>query len=137
MAEDRSISIEVVYRGITFPPNSIVLVSAWHANRDGIEGAGADSFDIAAFTDFMRSLKAPPRGPVGASEARGASAFNSIGCAVCHVPTINTAPVGTVINQGAFTVPAALGDKAIHPFSEASTTAAAGSTRSTTPRRGL
>ncbi len=36
---------EVEHRGVTFPPGSIVLVSAWHANREGIE---PDSFDIAA-----------------------------------------------------------------------------------------
>jgi cytochrome P450 len=36
---------EIEYRGITFPVGSIVLVSAWHANRDGVE---PDTFDIAA-----------------------------------------------------------------------------------------
>src|SRR5262249_2180539 len=60
--------------------------------------------------------KAPPRGPIGAAELRGETAFVQIGCAVCHVRTIVTAPAGTVINQGAFTVPDALGNKIIHPF---------------------
>jgi cytochrome P450 len=36
---------EVEHRGVTFPPGSIVLVSAWHANRDGVE---PDTFDITA-----------------------------------------------------------------------------------------
>jgi cytochrome P450 len=36
---------EVEHRGVTFPVGSIVLVSAWHANRDP---AGPDSFDITA-----------------------------------------------------------------------------------------
>ena len=36
---------ELEYRGITFPPGTVVLVSAWHANRDGVE---PDSFDIRA-----------------------------------------------------------------------------------------
>jgi cytochrome P450 len=36
---------EIEHRGITFPPGSVVLVSAWHANREGVE---PDSFDIAA-----------------------------------------------------------------------------------------
>ena len=35
-----------------------------------------------------------------------------------HVRNITTAPAGTVINRGAFTVPAALGNKIIHPFSD-------------------
>jgi cytochrome P450 len=36
---------EVEHRGVTFPPGSIVLISAWHANRDGLED---DEFDITA-----------------------------------------------------------------------------------------
>jgi cytochrome P450 len=44
---------EIEFRGITFPPNSIVLVSAWHANRDGIE---PDSFDITAERPRSRVL---------------------------------------------------------------------------------
>ena len=41
------------YRGVTFPAGSIVLVSAWHANRDGIE---RDAFDIAAERPRARVL---------------------------------------------------------------------------------
>src|SRR2546421_10367444 len=41
----RIATAEIEYRGITFPPGAIVLVSAWHANRDGVD---SDSFDIAA-----------------------------------------------------------------------------------------
>jgi CxxC motif-containing protein (DUF1111 family) len=74
--------------------------------------------DIQAFADFMRSLPAPPRGPITAAVTRGQTNFNAAGCNVCHTPTINTAPVGSVINGGAFTVPAALGDKTIHPFGD-------------------
>ena len=36
---------ELEHRGVTFPAGSVVLVSAWHANRDGIE---EDAFDITA-----------------------------------------------------------------------------------------
>jgi cytochrome P450 len=35
---------EVVFRDVTFPAGSVVLVSAWHANRDGV---AEDRFDIA------------------------------------------------------------------------------------------
>ena len=49
---------------------------------------------------------------------RGETLFASVGCASCHTPTIVTAPAGTAINGGAFTVPAALGNKLIHPFSD-------------------
>ena len=48
------ILIEAVeHRGITFPSGSIILVSAWHANRDGIE---PDSFDITAERPRRRAL---------------------------------------------------------------------------------
>ncbi|HLY51020.1 MAG TPA: cytochrome P450 [Solirubrobacteraceae bacterium] len=44
---------EVEHRDITFPPGSVVLVSAWHANREGIE---PDHFDIAAARPRQRAL---------------------------------------------------------------------------------
>jgi cytochrome P450 len=36
---------ELEFRGVTFPTGSIILVSAWHANREGIDD---DRFDIDA-----------------------------------------------------------------------------------------
>jgi len=77
-----------------------------------------DANDIDNFTTFMRALKAPPRGPINAQVTAGQTTFTQIGCAVCHVATITTAPAGTVINAGAFRVPTALGDKNIHPFGD-------------------
>ena len=74
--------------------------------------------DIDAFTQFMRCQKAPPRGPITTQVQTGQTIFTQIGCAVCHTATITTAPAGTVINAGAFTVPTALGDKNIHPFGD-------------------
>ncbi len=77
-----------------------------------------DGGDLIAFTGFMRSLKAPSRGPITPAVLAGEKAFNRIGCAVCHVPSIATAPAGTAINGGTFIVPPALGDKIIHPYSD-------------------
>jgi CxxC motif-containing protein (DUF1111 family) len=48
----------------------------------------------------------------------GQQLFRKVGCNVCHMEAITTAPVGTVIDGGMFTVPEALGDKIIHPFSD-------------------
>jgi CxxC motif-containing protein (DUF1111 family) len=48
----------------------------------------------------------------------GSNLFNAIGCNICHVTSITTSAAGTVINGGAFTVPAALGNKIIHPYSD-------------------
>lgn len=77
--------------------------------------------DIEAFARFMRSTKVPPRDTSGISPSdltAGQNLFTSIGCAQCHVTTIQTSPPGTLINGGATTVSAALGDKIIHPYSD-------------------
>ena len=44
---------EVEHRGLVFSPGTIVLVSAWHANR---QGAGSDEFDIAGERAGARAL---------------------------------------------------------------------------------
>jgi CxxC motif-containing protein (DUF1111 family) len=77
--------------------------------------------DIDTFARFMRASKAPSRDSrlSGTSDAiTGSALFDQIGCSICHVRNITTAPAGTVINGGAFTVPAALGNKIIHPFGD-------------------
>jgi CxxC motif-containing protein (DUF1111 family) len=48
----------------------------------------------------------------------GESLFEKTGCGICHVPSIDTAAAGTVVNGGLYTIPAALGDKTIHPYSD-------------------
>ena len=77
-----------------------------------------DGVDIVAFANFMRSTKAPSRGPITRDVVAGKRVFNTLGCAVCHVPSIATAPPGTIINGGALKVSPALGNKVIHPYSD-------------------
>jgi CxxC motif-containing protein (DUF1111 family) len=77
-----------------------------------------DGVDVKAFADFMRSTKAPSRGPITAAVTAGDAIFTRIGCATCHTATIQTARPGTRVNGGAFTVPVALGNKIIHPYSD-------------------
>jgi CxxC motif-containing protein (DUF1111 family) len=77
--------------------------------------------DLDAFARFMRSSKTPPRDlamAMTAAAQQGARVFDAIGCDNCHVSTIVTAPAGTLINGGTLTVPDALGNKIIHPFSD-------------------
>jgi CxxC motif-containing protein (DUF1111 family) len=77
--------------------------------------------DIDVLTRFMRATKVPSRDVAiinSPDVVQGGQLFNSIGCAVCHVPTIVTARPGTVLNGGTFTVPEALGSKTIHPYSD-------------------
>jgi CxxC motif-containing protein (DUF1111 family) len=80
-----------------------------------------DGVDVEIFARFMRATKAPPRDTqlAGTFAARaGAQIFEGIGCAVCHVTAIVTAPAGTMINGGTFMIPPALGNKIIHPFGD-------------------
>jgi CxxC motif-containing protein (DUF1111 family) len=77
-----------------------------------------DGEDAEAFANFMRATRAPGRGPVTAQVQSGQTLFTQVNCAVCHTPSIVTAAAGTLINGGAFTVPAVLGDERIHPFGD-------------------
>jgi cytochrome P450 len=49
----RIVVSEIEHRGVSFPAGSIVLVSAWHANRQGME---PDEFDIGASRSGARTL---------------------------------------------------------------------------------
>ena len=80
-----------------------------------------DGGDLEIFARFMRATKAPSRDTALSNTPAalsGQTLFNQVGCNICHVSSITTAPAGTVINGGAFTVPATLGDKIIHPYSD-------------------
>jgi CxxC motif-containing protein (DUF1111 family) len=77
-----------------------------------------DGDDVEAFANFMRATRAPGRGPITAAVTRGETLFAQGACSICHTPTFTTAAPGTLINRGAFTVPAALGNKRIRPFSD-------------------
>jgi CxxC motif-containing protein (DUF1111 family) len=85
---------------------------------DPVDEPEDDGVDIIAFADFMRSTKAPSRGPIDSAVKAGESLFNQVGCGICHTPSIVTAAPGTRINGGQFTVPDALGNKVIHPYSD-------------------
>jgi CxxC motif-containing protein (DUF1111 family) len=80
-----------------------------------------DGEDVTLFANFIRSTKAPPRDTrlaATSDSVAGEQLFGAIGCAVCHVSSLVTSPAGTKINGGAFSVPAALGSKRIHPYSD-------------------
>src|SRR6202166_5168360 len=69
--------------------------------------------DIDHFAQFIRGTMVPPRDTVLAASSaaiRGQALFTQVGCSVCHVQSITTAPAGTVVDGGTFTVPAALGN---------------------------
>jgi CxxC motif-containing protein (DUF1111 family) len=101
------------------PNESTTLCDTVADPEDPFDAAGLE--DIDHFARFMRATQAPPRDAALAATAdavAGSNLFNSVGCNICHVTSITTSPAGTVINGGAFTVPAALGNKIIHPYSD-------------------
>ena len=107
--------------GVTTPMFPTDNTSNGRAVSDNTPDPEDDGDDLVLFANFMRSTKAPPRDTALAATAdsrAGEQLFSSIGCATCHVASLVTAPTGTRINGGAFTVPAALGSKRIHPFSD-------------------
>jgi len=102
----------------TQPTENNIFGQPIPAGVDTVADPEDDGDDVEAFTDFMRALRAPGRGPINGDVNSGSALFDAIGCAVCHTRTFTTSAVGTVINGGAFTVPASLGNKIIHPFSD-------------------
>jgi CxxC motif-containing protein (DUF1111 family) len=106
--------------GITSPlqPTENTSNGASVAAFDEVPDPEDDGDDVEAFADFMRATRAPRRGPITSQVNTGSGIFDQIGCAICHTRTIITAPAGTSINGGTRTVPAALGNKIIHPFGD-------------------
>ncbi len=77
--------------------------------------------DIDHFARFIRATKAPARDAQLASGAvakKGYGLFDKIGCVTCHVETLTTAPTGTKINGGTFTIPVGLGSITFHPYGD-------------------
>jgi len=77
--------------------------------------------DVDRFARFIRASKAPAPDKVLAETPRarrGSELFDKIGCATCHVRTLTTAPAGTRINGGTFSIPETLGSKAFHPYGD-------------------
>src|SRR6202041_899543 len=77
--------------------------------------------DIDHFARFIRATKAPARDSELANSTaakKGNGLFDKIGCGTCHTETLTTAPAGTKINGGTFTIPTALGSIAFHPYGD-------------------
>ena len=77
--------------------------------------------DIDHFARFMRASETPGRDSHIAQTPKarfGAELFDKVGCDICHIQTFTTAPAGTKINGGTFTIPSALGEKQFHPYGD-------------------
>jgi CxxC motif-containing protein (DUF1111 family) len=86
-------------------------------DRPGPDGLA----DVDRFARFMRATKAPARDAQLAATPlarKGSELFDKIGCAMCHVRSLTTAPAGTKINGGTFTIPEALARKTFYPYGD-------------------
>ena len=108
--------------GITtrlFPNEVTTLCNTATEPNDKPDSDGLD--DLDRFARFIRATKAPARDAQleATPEARrGLQLFTKIGCATCHVVSLTTAPAGSKVDGGAFTVPESLGDKTFYPYSD-------------------
>jgi CxxC motif-containing protein (DUF1111 family) len=91
--------------------------------EDTIDATGRATVD--RMVDFIRALSPPPRLPESASARQGGKIFQALGCASCHVETLQTAsnPASFVpTTTGGVAITASLNrdlaSKAIHPFSD-------------------
>ena len=67
--------------GVDFPFSSAIAP---------IKGAELSDEDLALATDFVRFLRPPPQAPRTAEANDGQELFASVGCATCHVPSLQT-----------------------------------------------
>src|SRR5437016_4014047 len=108
--------------GITtrlFPDEVTKLCNTASEPNDVPDPDGLD--DLDHFARFIRATKAPARdGQLAATPQtrRGSELFEKVGCATCHVRALTTAPAGTKINGGKFTISDTLGAKTFHPYSD-------------------
>ena len=59
---------------------------------DTVPDPEIDRSTVMDIVVFMRLLSPPPRGEITEEVKRGDAIFNEIGCASCHVPTMQTGP---------------------------------------------
>jgi len=108
--------------GITNRLQSNEVTNLCNSTSEPNDKPGSDGLsDIDRFARFIRATKAPARDSQLANSAaakKGLSLFDKIGCATCHVETLTTAPAGTKINGGTFTLPSALGSLTLHPYGD-------------------
>jgi CxxC motif-containing protein (DUF1111 family) len=102
--------------GVTTPllPDEVTTL----CQPSGVSSPNSTMDDINNFAAFMRATKAPSRGAITPAVTAGLAVFRGLNCNTCHVESLQTAPAGTQLLGGQYTVPAAIGSKVFHPFSD-------------------
>ena len=108
--------------GITSPLQPEEVTRLCNTAREPNDIRGPDGlYGIDRLARFVRSLKAPTRDQQLAATPQaqsGSVLFDKIGCASCHVRTMQTAPAGTRIDGGTFVVLPPLGSLTFHPYGD-------------------
>jgi CxxC motif-containing protein (DUF1111 family) len=95
--------------GCVFNPTPEDATNILNPNTNGLTGtASVMSSDIVNFAAFMRLTAPPAATTASASEQNGQSLFSTVGCALCHSPSLTTA-------ASIFT---GMGGVTYHPFSD-------------------
>lgn len=97
-----------------------------HAESSAIKGkaserTGARDNELGAMVEFIRGTEpaAPDLVRSGTEDAQaGSEIFDRVGCSLCHVRTLKTAPSGTRLAGSGIVVSERLGNREIHPFSD-------------------
>lgn len=76
--------------GEILPPGCKITATPDDKSNPNLAGVQVLS-DIEEFAAFMRDLAPPTPAPPTASTLRGRQAFTSVGCALCHMPSMTTA----------------------------------------------
>ncbi len=109
--------------GITSPflPNENTSNGKSVAKFDKARDPEVDEARVELIANFIRATKTPESLAQRAKDKdalEGQKIFDSVGCSICHIPSMKTAPVGTMLNGGTFKVSEALGNKLIRPYSD-------------------
>ena len=99
-------------------PEDVTNFAATSTSADQFAKNASVPSDVIAFAQFMRLLAPPTPStdtPGGAASiTRGKALFSSIGCSVCHTPTINSTQPSHVTSSLGGTAVNALSDLQIH-----------------------
>jgi CxxC motif-containing protein (DUF1111 family) len=100
---ERSAVPGCVFNGSPEDATNILNANSNSPNFGTMIGTASEmSSDIVNFAEFIRLTAPPAPAPSTASIQRGAALFSSIGCALCHSPTLTT---GSSIYTGMSNVP--------------------------------
>jgi CxxC motif-containing protein (DUF1111 family) len=69
---------------------SLLAIADTVADPEDVIDPATGKADIDRFADFMRFLAPPPPVPLSFSASAGQTIFNQLGCAICHVPQMQT-----------------------------------------------